>query len=605
MANTEQLITEHLDLWSSAVKAKSSAGRGSNKKLDLYGITKLRELILDLAVRGMLVPQDPEDEDIQRLKYRLISTKNELIKNKIIRKQKVSGETVDPKSIFQIPINWAWIRLGNTISLFGGFAYKSNSYVPSSNNQIIRLGNVKNNTLLLEQKPAYISEELADETSEYALSEGDILITMTGTKAKRDYAFTHLVQNSDLADRKLFLNQRVGSIKAVIPEIAPIINLFLKSNYLLDLIFITATGTANQANIGSSSLLDLPFPLPPLSEQYRIVAKVDELMALCDQLEQEQESNLETHETLVSTLLNALTSSSADTAQFADAWQRIQSNFDILFNTENSVDQLKQTILQLAVMGKLVQQDPVDEPAQSLINKIREQEAHQGTSKKTNRKKSKANLHGKELFFNIPETWKWITLDEITGLITKGSSPKWQGIDYVSEEDGILFITSENVGNYTLRKMNDLKFVEGRFNQIEPRSILKKGDILMNLVGASIGRTALFSLDSVANINQAVALIRLANPHDCTIPNYILHYLNSPAAIEYMLGSRVTNAQPNISLTDANNFPIPLPPLAEQHRIVAKVDELMALCDQLKVSLASAQKTQLNLADSFVEQAIK
>ena len=113
------------------------------------------------------------------------------------------------------------------------------------------------------------------------------------------------------------------------------------------------TGTAGQKRIPASYFSGNPLPLPPLAEQHRIVAKVDELMALCDQLEEEQENNLETHEILVRTLLNALTSSSADVSQFADAWQRIQDNFDILFTTESSVDQLKQTILQLSVMGKM------------------------------------------------------------------------------------------------------------------------------------------------------------------------------------------------------------------------------------------------------------
>jgi len=206
--------------------------------------------------------------------------------------------------------------------------------------------------------------------------------------------------------------------------------------------------------------------------------------------------------------------------------------------------------------------------------------------------------------FAIPELWKWTLLGELTELITKGSSPKWQGVSYVSKDNGVLFITSENVGNYRLRKMDELKYVEKRFNEIEPRSILRNGDILMNLVGASIGRTAVYNLHDGANINQAVALIRLiqSTPNLCI--GFLLHYLNSPSAIGYMMGSQVVNAQPNISLTNAREFPIPFPPLTEQHRIVAKVDELMRLCDELESRLSTTAATRRKLLEATLSEAV-
>jgi type I restriction enzyme S subunit len=213
-----------------------------------------------------------------------------------------------------------------------------------------------------------------------------------------------------------------------------------------------------------------------------------------------------------------------------------------------------------------------------------------------------AQLDQTNLPFDVPESWSWGKLAELTELITKGSSPKWQGIAYVPDSGGVLFITSENVGNYRLRKLDDLKYVENRFNEIEPRSILKRGDILMNLVGGSIGRTATYDLHDGANINQAVALIRLIRGIDGICPEYILYYLNSPSAINYMLSSRVVNAQPNISLTDVREFAVPIPPLAEQRRIVAKVDELMALVDALEAQLATARTTAKNLLEAIVAE---
>ncbi len=160
------------------------------------------------------------------------------------------------------------------------------------------------------------------------------------------------------------------------------------------------------------------------------------------------------------------------------------------------------------------------------------------------------------------------------------------------------------MGNYRLRKLDDLKYVEKRFNEIEPRSILRFGDILMNLVGASIGRTALYDLSDEANINQAVALIRLIQTTTNLSTGFLLHYLNSPSAIEFMFSSQVVTAQPNISLTNAREFPIPVPPLAEQDRIVAKVDELMALCDRLEAQLTTTQTKSRRLLEAVLHEAL-
>ena len=161
--------------------------------------------------------------------------------------------------------------------------------------------------------------------------------------------------------------------------------------------------------------------------------------------------------------------------------------------------------------------------------------------------------------------WKIIKLEEISELITKGSSPTWQGIRYV--DHGILFVTSQNVGNRRLI-LRKKKYVENKFNEIQKRSILKKGDLLTNIVGAGIGRSALFDLDEPANINQAVALIRLNNNIE---KKFILYVLNSTQIIKFMHGNKVESARPNLSLAQVNNFPIPLPSIGIQKQIVQNI----------------------------------
>lgn len=248
-------------------------------------LQQLRQTILNLAVRGKLVPQNPNDEPASKLLKQIQAEKQQLLTAGKFKKQKLLPPIGSDERPFNVPSLWEWCRLGETVLLLGGYAYESGSYVAASKNQVIRLGNVKNNRFLLDQKPVFITDSLADQTDAFRIVPNDILLTMTGTKAKRDYAFTCIVRASQLRDKRLYLNQRVGAIRPVLTELVLLLNVFLKSEPLLDCIFATATGTANQANIGTECVLNLPFPLPPLSEQHRIVAKVDELMVLCDRLE--------------------------------------------------------------------------------------------------------------------------------------------------------------------------------------------------------------------------------------------------------------------------------------------------------------------------------
>lgn len=258
---------------------------------------------------------------------------------------------------------------------------------------------------------------------------------------------------------------------------------------------------------------------------------------------------------------------------------------------------LKNALLQEAVQGKLVPQIASEGNARDLLEEIgKERLSHgfansygicDGKNKKSKssdlRSKSQIRVTKKELPeiaedeipFEIPESWCWCKLGELTEIITKGSSPSWQGINYVDK--GILFVTSENVGDEELL-LSKRKFLEQKFNEIQPRSILQKGDILTNIVGASIGRTAIFDLDiKNANINQAVALIRLKNKQ---LNSYIVKVLNSKTIIDQMTDNTVNTARANISLTTVENFKIPLPPLAEQKRIVSAVEKFMPLIEE-------------------------
>ena len=209
-----------------------------------------------------------------------------------------------------------------------------------------------------------------------------------------------------------------------------------------------------------------------------------------------------------------------------------------------------------------------------------------------------------EIPFEIPVGWEWCRLREITSLISKGSSPSWQGVKYV--EQGIPFITSENVREGYI-DFSSPKFLERSFNELQSRSILKQGDILTNIVGASIGRTALFDLKyDNCNINQAVAIIRLI---DLSINTYVLQVLNTPFFITQMLGKVVETARPNISLGSIENLFIPIPPSAEQKRIIAQLLFILPFITHYKNTQKNLEELNASIKNklhkSILQEAIQ
>jgi type I restriction enzyme S subunit len=252
-------------------------------------------------------------------------------------------------------------------------------------------------------------------------------------------------------------------------------------------------------------------------------------------------------------------------------------------------------------MGKLVEQEAGDEPASVLLEKIAQEKARLISEGKIKKSAPLPKISDDEKPFDLPDGWEWVQLDNLSQVITKGSSPKWQGVSYTDNENDVLFITSENVGSFSL-KLDSKKYVELKFNEIEPRSVLQNGDFLMNIVGGSIGRTAIYNIETLANINQAVCLIR-------SFPQYLnsrflLNFFNSQTCVSYMFDKQVDNARANLSMGNISKFLMPIPPLAEQQRIVAKVDELMALCEELKTKLNTAQTLQIQLAETLVLEAV-
>ena len=593
ISKPEQLITEHIDIWTSAILAKSNSGRGSSKKYELYGIKKLRELILELAVRGKLVPQDTNDEPASILLERVAAEKSELILKSKIKKAKALPDISDDEILYDLPQGWSYCRLGDITEIVRGITFpgsEKSKHPEPGRIACLRTSNVQDE--IEWEDILYIRPEFVKRDDQY-LCDSDIVMSMANSR--------ELVGKVAKVKTSPKMKTSFGGFLSVIRPyhiLSDYLMVVLRSPTSRESIIGTASQTTNIANISLAKLNPFILGVPPLAEQHRIVAKVDELMLLCDQLEQQTEDSIEAHATLVEVLLATLTDS-ADADELAKSWARISEHFDSLFTTEQSIEALKQTVLQLAVMGKLVPQNPNDEPASVLLEKIAEEKERlikEGDIKKT---KPLPELTDDEKPFESPTGWDFYRLGNLIKKLGSGSTPRGGQNAYVSE--GIPFLRSQNVWNEGLNN-DDIAYITSETHQRMSNTVVYPGDILLNITGASLGRSIVFPDTYLeANVSQHVTIIRLI---DHSMTPFIYLCIRSPLLQKIVWERQVGMAIEGLSKKVLELFEIPIPPLAEQHRIIAKVDELMTICDQLKVKLQQSQETQVQLTDALVNRAL-
>lgn len=581
MANIAQLLTEHIDIWTAAdTEKKSGRGRASGSAASVYGVKKLRELIIDLAVRGKLVPQDLNGASaevlVKNAKDYFYSTFQ--YKHRELERDKSILDPTDYQH--QIPDKWRWTELQEICMFFNGKAHEM-FVSPIGKYILVNSSFISNNG----DKVKNVSECL------FPLEKNDIAIVMSDVPLGKALVRCFIVDESE----KYSLNQRIGCLK-----LPPFFNIrYIKAVIERNRYYLDYDDGQKQTNLKKIQVLSCPIPLPPLEEQNRIVAKVDELMALCDQLEQQHSNAQEAHEILVSQLLATLTQSQNAT-KFNANWQRIYAHFDVLFTTEKSIDTLKQTLLQLAVMGKLVPQDPNDEPASELLKHIKAEKAKLVAEGKIKKENPLASIGDDEKPFKLPKTWEWVRIGAICRPVSSGSTPSAEAF---RSDTGIPFLKVYNIRNQQIDFEYKPQFIDESLHQTKlKRSVIYPNDIVMNIVGPPLGKVAIIP-DTFPewNCNQAIVFFGLIKPIN---EKYVLNYFKESSYLNYieLIG---TAGQDNISVTKSKNILLPIPPLNEQHRIVAKVDALMALCDHLKTSFQRAKHQQQILSDVLVEQAIK
>ena len=568
----EKLITDHIDIWSSALQTRSTAGRGSNGKIDLYGIKKLRELILELAVRGKLVPQDPNDEPASELLKRIAVEKAELVKQGKIKKQKPLPEISEDEKPYELPEGWEWVRLGN-VGVCSTGKTPSTSVSSHFNGNIPFVG------------PGQITQCGEITQADKFLSEDGML---NSTEANNGDTFTVCIGGSigksAVVSERVAFNQQINSIKPVLVD-SKYIYFSISTTLFISSMVTASTGSATPI-INRSKWESLLIPCAPVAEQHSIVAKVNELMALCDQLEQQSLISLEAHQQLVETLLATLVDSQ-HAEDLTENWARISQHFDTLFTTEASIDALKQTILQLAVMGKLVPQDPNDEPASELLKRIEQEKALLVKEGKIKKQKPLPPINDEEKPFELPKGWEWCRLGHCIHLI---SGQHLKPNEYTENiiEGAIPYITGP-------AEFGDLNPTYSKFT-IEKRAVAEPKDILVTCKGAGLGKL------NVVNVEIAISRQLMAIRTVRANCDYFKLLLSS--MYDYFQGKGVGIAIPGISREDVIEPVISLPPLNEQERIVSRVNALFGTCDHLKSRLKSAQQTQLHLADALTDAAL-
>jgi len=506
-----------------------------------------------------------------------------MIANKEIKKTKQLPEISPDEMLFHLPDGWEWVRL-NDLGDWGAGAtpLRSNSAFYDGGIPWFKSGELVSDYIFNSEEN--ITELALKNTSLRLNKVGDVLVAMYGAT----------IGKTAILGVTATTNQAVCACTPFSGFLNVYLLVLLKA-YKSRLIGMGAGGA--QPNISREKIIATVIALPPTKEQQRIVSKVDELMSLCDQLEQKSEASLAAHQTLVETLLATLTEST-DSSELAQNWARLAQHFDSLFTTQSSIDALKQTILQLAVMGKLVPQDPNDEPASVLLERIAAEKARLVKEGKIKKEKPLPPISEEEKPFALPDGWEWCRFETIIdprapisyGVLVPGPCVS-DGIPFVRVADLSL---SPSIG---MPDATISKEVDSKYN----RTRLEGGEILMAVVG-SIGKVGVAPIKwKGANIARALCRIK---PISSMSKSYLLYLLQSRFMQEGFISDTKTLAQPTLNIGLIRNSLTPIPPIEQQYRTVTLVDELMSLCDQLSARLQASQTTQLHLAEALVEGAL-
>ena len=483
---------------------------------------ELKNSILQLAIQGKLVEQRPEEGTAEEL-MTLITLSDNVDGQRV--KQKMITQIAENEKVFEIPENWTWVKLGKVCVIArGGSPRPIKEYITTAEDGVnwIKIGDTEKNGKYISStaekiKPSGVSKSRM-------VHAGDFLLT-NSMSFGRPYI---LKVDGCIHDGWLVISQ----INKIFDQ--DYLYWMLSSNYAY-MQFCGKVSGAVVKNLNSDKVANSVFPLPPLAEQKRIVAKIEDLLPYIDRYEQ--------------------------------AWSKLKQ-----FNSRFPED-MKKSLLQYAIQGKLVEQRPEEGTAEELFARIQEEKQQLIAERKIKKDKPLPEITEDEKPFDIPESWKWVRLGDITSKLTDGSHnpPPNTGSGYP-------VISAKNVKDGLITFSNIDRFTDDEgFEKENPRTNIIKGDIIMGIIGGSIGNVAVYTHETRVIAQRSIAIMRFLISTD-----FSRILLESPLIQNKLMISTSGSAQGGVYLGTLKNLLIPLPPLAEQKRIVEKLEQLLPLCERLK-----------------------
>ena len=482
---------------------------------------ELKNSILQLAIQGKLVEQRPEEGTGEELYRQIQAEKQKLIREGKIKKEKPLPEIAEDEVPFDIPESWKWVYIGDLFQHNTGKALNGSARNGTPLEYITTSNVYWNRFELSNLKTMHFTE---NEIEKCTVRKGDLLVLEGGEIGRAaiwDFDFPMRIQNHI---------HRLRSFFSLVTEYFYYIFYLYKNNGM-----ISGKGIAIQG-LSANTLHVLKVPLPPLAEQKRIVAKIEELLPLIDRYEK--------------------------------AWSRLEE-----FNRRFPAD-MQKSLLQMAIQGKLVEQRPEEGTGEELYRQIQAEKQRLIKEGKIKKEKPLPDIAEDEVPFEIPESWKWCFVGELfshnTGKAMNASAKKVDKSGSIRK-----FITTSNL-YWNAFDFSTIKQMFFSDDELE-RCTIKKGDLLMNEGGAYFGRTAIWNYDYEICFQNHVHRLR---PYSDIELMYFYHVLFFYRNMNMMRAKGT--AMPGLSSVTLHNMMIPLPPLAEQKRIVAKLEDLLPLCERLK-----------------------
>ena len=548
-------------------------------------VPRLRRFIRDYAVRGKLVAQSPRDEPASELLSRIAEEKERLT-NAGEAKKKTTKGSVSPAHVpFDVPEGWAWSTIGFISSKTGSGStprggkesYKGSGIV------FLRSQNVYDDGLRLDEV-AYIDRATHVAMSGTVVQASDLLLNITGGSIGRCCVVPGSLGPTNI-------NQHVSIIRIAIAGLQRFVHAVVLSSYFQDSILDEQTG-AGRGGLPKRRMDLIPVPLPPLAEQYRIVARLDELMALCDRLERAREERESTRDRFALAALARLHEPASDEAAFRQRVAFVIDNLPSLTTRPDQISVFRKTIIRLAMRGKLAPQDPNEDPAAKLIEQNNAQRARL-IGRAPLQRHSVYSSADDEAVFDIPATWSWVKLGDIVDFAA-GRTPSRNEPTFWNSGDYAWVSIRDMVDGKTVTSTNET-ITKRAAEQVFGRQPEQVGTMLMSFK-LTIGKMARLGIP--AYHNEAIVSIK---PYVAEIDPYL--YMVLPySARRGNAKSAVKGA--TLNRKSISNIAIPLPGLAEQSRIVVQVRRLMCLFDRLEAGLETIEDMRRRLLQAWLDETL-